>query len=355
MARHVADLAAGLARRGWSVEVAAQPGSLVAAAMEQPGMTVHELEMARRPGPADLAAARRLRSLDRRGDYDLVHAHSSKAGGLVRAALPRSRRFVYTPHCFAFAAQMPAVERGLYWAAEQALVPRTRAIVAVSEWEARAGRRLLGAAGRLRLIENGVRACAEPEPHAGLREFAAGRPLAGMISVLRPQKAPLLAVEAMGRLASGGSPPGRLAIVGNGELAGEVESEIARRDLGEHVRLFPFEGDGETYLHALDLVVMPSLWESLPLGLLEAMRCGRPVLAAAVGGVPEALEDGRTGALVPPGEPERLADALGRLLADRGRLERLGRAARQEADRRFDVETMIARTADLYAELAGAR
>src|SRR3954454_13924248 len=120
VAEHVRLLSGGLRDLGWHVEAAAPPGSTVEALGEE-GITVHELPMSRAPGPADLRAAVALRALDRRGRYDLVHAHSSKAGALVRLALPRPSRLVYTPNCLPFLGS-PGASRVLYRAIEQALV-----------------------------------------------------------------------------------------------------------------------------------------------------------------------------------------------------------------------------------------
>ena len=147
-----------------------------------------------------------------------------------------------------------------------------------------------------------------------------GEPLAGLISVLRPQKDPLLAVRAAARLEPGRD---RLAIVGNGELAEAVRSEIERLGVGERVRWFPFEGGVGRYLAALDVFVLPSAWEAFPISLLEAMACAVPVVATDVGGVGEAVEDGVTGRLVAPGDEAALAAALAELLGDgdlRGRM-----------------------------------
>lgn len=350
MAEHVRRLSEGLAGRGWRVEVAAPPGSAVGA-LAGHGIAVHELPMRRAPGPADAGAALALRRLDRRGRYDLVHAHSSKAGGLARLALPRARRLVYTPHCFAF---LGGSARALYRALEQALVPRTGALIAVSEWErGRAEAALRGAARRLHTVPNGVPPCEDAAPDAELRRFAGDLPLAGMVSVLRPQKDPLNLVAAAASLVERGRLPGRVAIVGNGELAEPVREEIARRQVDEEVRWFPYRGEVSPYLHALDLFVLPSAWESLPLGVLEAMRCGLPVLATDVGGVPEAVEHGRTGTLVPPRDAEALAEALETGLADRESGAKQGKYGRAKAETAFTSGAMVHATEGVYLECLG--
>jgi glycosyltransferase involved in cell wall biosynthesis len=354
VAAHVLQLAAGLRRRGWDVEVATPGTSGIVEPLRSAGVTVHDLPLVREPGPSDLAAARALRALDRERGYGIVHAHSSKAGALIRAALPDRRRLVYTPHCFAFAARFGAPQRLVYRAIEQLAAPRAGAIVAVCEWERReALRRLAGARSVVRHIEYGVEPRGYGRPDRALLEFKGDGPLAGMVSVLRPQKDPLLAVRAAHRLLSRGELPGRLAIVGNGPLEGSVRAEIDRLDLGEHVRWFPYRGDVAPYLAALDLFVLPSAWEALPLSVLEAMSCGIAVLATSVGGVPEAVRDGVTGRLVPRGDEEALAGALRDLLAAPARLRTMGFAGRMAYDPRFRVERMVSEIETLYGELLG--
>jgi glycosyltransferase involved in cell wall biosynthesis len=351
VAEHVSALVQGLSQRGFEVELATGPDSLIAAPLAAAGVAVHELPLERRPGAHDLAAARALRGLDASRHYELVHAHSSKAGAVARTGLPGRCRLVYTPHCFAFATPgFRTAQRLAYRAAEQALVPRSAAIVAVCEWEREQGRRSLRGAGRiLRTIENGVAPCPAAQPDPELVAFKGDSPLAGAVSVLRPQKDPLLAVKAAAAHVRGGG-PGKLAIVGEGELRGAVVAEIERQGVGEHVRWFPYRGDMGPYLAALDVFVLSSAWEALPLSVLEAMSCGLPVLATDVGGVAEAVSE-ETGRLVAHGDEGAMARALGELLADADLRRRLGDAGRARYQRRFRVERMLDELAGLYRGL----
>jgi glycosyltransferase involved in cell wall biosynthesis len=328
--QHVVQLAGELRRRGWDVEIAGSPGA--AATLERSGAPVHRLPFVRTPGVGDVRAARALRRLDAEHGYDLVHAHSSKAGALVRAALPRRRRLVYTPHCFAFEAGLGRA-RAAYWAAEQALVPRTGALIASSDWERRAAGRLLGA--RPHVIRYGVPPAAEVEPHPALA--AARRPVVGFLARLDPQKDPLAFVRAAHAV------DGTAVIVGNGSLAPEVQTS--------GVFHLPFEGRVERYLRGFDLYVLPSLWESLPIAVLEAMACGLPVLACDVGGTAEAVAEGVNGALVPPGDQEALVAALRRLTADPDGLRRMGDAGRERAEREFSIGRMTGEVEALYRDL----
>lgn len=354
MPAHVLALSEGLLERGWDVEVAAPAASPALQALRGMGVVAHPLRFSRAPQPGDLATAARLRALDRERRFAVVHAHSSKAGALVRAALPGAGRLVYTPHCFAFAASfgvLPGLQRGLYRIAEQALVPRTGAIVAVSEWERDEGRRRLrGSAQRIHVIHNGVPPCGSPAPDAELLAFRGDGRLAGSVCRLDAQKDPLTLVRAAAVLKRRGRLDFRVAVIGNGSLAGDVREEIGRLGLEGDVRAFPFRTRSADYLTALDAFVLPSLWESFPISVLEAMACSTPVIATRVGGTPEAVEDRVSGRLFAPGDPADLATVMDEVLHDPAQLASLGRGGRRAFDERFTLRGMVDAVARLYEQ-----
>jgi len=125
--------------------------------------------------------------------------------------------------------------------------------------------------------------------------------------------------------------------------------------VAEHVRFEGFCEDVPRLLGELDLLVLPSLWEGFGLVLLEAMAAGRPVVASAVGPIPEVVADGETGLLVPPEDPAALADAIVRVLLDADLAARLGGAGRRRVERFFGIERMVAQTDAVYQELLGGR
>jgi glycosyltransferase involved in cell wall biosynthesis len=349
---HVACLAAGLPGHGWAVDVVAPSGSPFLGRFRAAGATVHEVDWPSAPGPADAAVAARLRRLDRRAGYDVVHAHSSRAGVLTRVALPDRRRLVYSPHCFSFAAGFSTSTRYVFRGIEQVLIPRTAALIAASEWEAALARRQLrGADRRLRVVRYGVDAIGGGDVDGELLRFKDGLPLAATICRLEPQKDPLTLVRAAAALRVAASSPWRLAIVGNGSLAAEVDAEIERLGLAGIVRRLPFRDGPQRYLRAVDVFVLPSRWESLPIAILEAMAAGLPIVGTRVSGVPEAVDDGHDGRLVEPGEPAQLADALRELLANPGLRAEYGAAARRKARERFGLDRMIREIAAIYDDL----
>jgi glycosyltransferase involved in cell wall biosynthesis len=352
VAEHVLQLALGLAERGWEVEVAGAADAVLWPAVAGRGVPLHLLPFVHgyRKPTSDVRVLSRLVPLLRRGRYDLVHCHSSKAGASGRVAAGLSGiPVIYTPHGFAFKAGHPLV-RGAFRLIERALAPRARRIVCVSEDE----RRLAAAAGlagdgRLRVIRNGCRACEAVEPDAALEALRAEGPLAATVTVLRPEKGVDVFLEAVPLILER-MPEARLAVVGSGSEEAALR-ERARSLAGEpRFRFLAFEPPAARHLRAIDVFVMASLREGLPIGVLEAMACGVPQVATAVGGTPEAVT-ADTGVLVPPSDPAAVAEATVRLLRDPELRRRMAEASRRRHAQAFTVERMVGETEALYREV----
>jgi len=129
-------------------------------------------------------------------------------------------------------------------------------------------------------------------------------------------------------------------------------AEAERAGVADRVAFTGFR-PAETVLGALDVFVLPSWIEGMPITVLEAMAHRKPVVATPVGGTPELVVDGETGLLVPPRDPEALAEALRSLVADPKRARRLGEAGYARVAERFTVERMTTRVLEVYDEVAG--
>jgi glycosyltransferase involved in cell wall biosynthesis len=146
----------------------------------------------------------------------------------------------------------------------------------------------------------------------------------------------------------------RLVIAGSGPCASELKDLSTRLRIAEVVE-FPGEvRDVPKLLRKASMFVLPSITEGLPLTVLEAMASGLPVVATAVGGVPEAVEDGVTGALVPSGEPIALADAVLHVCSDTDKARAMGLSGRLRAETLFDVRRMVSQYEVAYAEILRA-
>lgn len=142
-------------------------------------------------------------------------------------------------------------------------------------------------------------------------------------------------------------------LVGDGPLRAALAETIAGLHGGQRVHLAGNRRDVSDLLAASDLFVLPSLWEGLPMALLEAMATGLPVVATRVSGSAQAVVDGESGLLVPAADVERLSKAIGTLLDDPAQARRMGRAARERVERSYSARTQAARHAELYRRAAG--
>jgi glycosyltransferase involved in cell wall biosynthesis len=172
----------------------------------------------------------------------------------------------------------------------------------------------------------------------------------GMVANLRPVKEPQLLIHAAGQLA-GRYPELEFHIAGEGELRPDLERLIVQLRLQDRVRLHGRVTDIPRFLGDIDLAVLCSRSEGASNALLEYMAAGRAIVATAVGGTPQLLEDGVHGLLVPPGKVESLAAALGRLLDEPDLAMRLATAARQRVHERHDARTRARRYETFYAKL----
>jgi glycosyltransferase involved in cell wall biosynthesis len=142
----------------------------------------------------------------------------------------------------------------------------------------------------------------------------------------------------------------RVWLVGDGPLRSELEQYVAKENLGSIVQFLGYRSDVPEILQASDVFVLPSRYEAMPISLLEAMAAGLPCVVTSVGDNAKIVEDGTTGIVVPPENPEALATALRKMLADSEMRQAMGEAARKKAQE-YSVERMAARIAEVYEEL----
>lgn len=177
-----------------------------------------------------------------------------------------------------------------------------------------------------------------------------GCTVVGTVARHFPQKGLETLLEAAARVAEV-HPHVRFLMVGDGPLTGTLKRMA--RELGLHgrVRFAGFREDIPEVLAAMDIFVLPSLWEGLPNSIIEAMLSEKPVIATSVCGIPEEVDDGVTGFLVPPQDPRRLAGALIRLLEKPGMREAMGKRGRKKALTLFSADAMVRNYDDFYTHL----
>jgi glycosyltransferase involved in cell wall biosynthesis len=222
-------------------------------------------------------------------------------------------------------------------------------VICVCEAEREVAKRV-GPARRTRVVYNGIEPLVEAAPDPKVADLAQGGPLVCTVAELQAPKGVTSLIAAMPAILEA-APAARLAIAGDGVERTPIERQIAELELGERVALLGSIDNVAGLLSAADVFVQPGWSESFPYSILEAMSLGLPIVATAVGGVGEAIEDGVTGRLVPPQDAERLAAAVVDLLSNRGRANELGEAGRERMMSRFRFRPMIEKTIGVYREI----
>ncbi len=282
-----------------------------------------------------------LLALMRRERPQIVHVNSSKAGvlGRLAAAVTRVPVRLFTVHGWAFSAST-GVHGWVYRTADRLVRPLTTLTICVSENDRRAGiaARTCDPA-RTVVIHNAVDVAAAPRArHAG------EMPLIITVGRLQAPKDFQTFVRALALL----TPTPHAVVVGDGPARQPLQAEIHRLGLELNVQLLGERRDVPELLAGADIFVLSSASEGLPVSIIEAMAAGLPVVASAVGGVPELVVEGETGLLAPPGDVAALAAAIERLAGDRELRLQLGSAARLRAETHFDLRFFHRAHVDLY-------
>jgi glycosyltransferase involved in cell wall biosynthesis len=331
--------ASAFAKRGFRVLIACQPGSQLGIEAQHRGLSIRPLAM---PRAFDLWACWRLRRLMRREGVDLVHTHSSIDAWLagfaakslhlpvvrsrhVSIVVKRRRNFVYNALCDRIISSGEAIRQVLITAGvdPDKIVP-IPAGVDVTQFHPA----VLPAAVR--------------------QEFGINAPVIGTVAMFRHSKGHHVLLQAVPEILRS-EPRAVFLWVGDGVGRSSLQQDITTAGLQESVHLTGFREDVAGCLAAMDIVVLPSIKsDGVPQVVLQALAMHKPVVASAVGGIPEVIYHQRTGVLVPPNDPQALAEAVVQVLHNPQSAADWARAGGQLIDAHYALEHMIDRTAAVY-------
>lgn len=341
-------LMSGLGEAGVSVELAAPPDSEIYRRTRHLNVPFHAVPAR---GSVDVASAFRLRRVLTRGQFDVIHSHASHAHGVaflacvgMRAKPLRvvSRRVDFPVSTNRFSALKYhrgadlylAISSGVKKALEEGGVPR----------------------GKIRLVPSGIdldkfktvvdNSYVKPE-----FRIAPDAPVVGNVAALAPHKSQADLILAA-KIVTAKIPEAKFLIVGEGKLKKQLQSLIEEKGLEGSVRLTGFREDPLEIMSTFTCFVLSSRLEGLGTSVMDAQAMGIPVVATETGGVPDIVQHDETGLLVPPGDPEKLAEATIRLLEDAGLRQRLTANALAQS-RGYDYHNMVYKTLDAYQEHAG--
>ncbi len=345
---HCVLLSRELARRGHRVTLLCWPNSAIAREVaDDPGIEVVTSDLHRWP----TAELKRVASIVHQREVDVIHAHNSRAQffaillrwmtGVPSVATANSRHFQ------------------LHWMFNDR-------VIAASEANRRYQRRFnFVRASRIETIHNFIdHRCFDQVPPEARGEVRASlgidddsTPLLGAIGNVIPRKGMAHFVDALPQIVEE-VPQARLAVVGSTgdtKYVEQVKSKARRLGIERAMIWTGHRRDIARLMAALDIFVLPSLEETLPLSILEAMAARLPVVATAVGGVAECVSDQRTGLLVPPADSASLAEAVLKLLHDPSKRRQLGQAGRERVLKEFSVESQVREIENALARTAKLR
>lgn len=312
--------------------------------------------------PRDLRAYSALRRIFRELKPDIVHTHTSKAGFLGRLAAGGSgAKVVHTPHGHLLYGYYDIPRTRLFLAAERFAARFTDGFIALTEGERResveAG---IGRPEQWAVAHSGVD-LPENQPGVSRKELGvpAGRLVIGTVARLERVKGVEYFVKAAGALKKILGPMNPFfLVVGDGGECSRLYGLARAAGIMDDCLFAGFQKDVYAYLSAMDIYVQPSLNEAMGRTLLQAQHMGLPVVASRVCGIPDVVREGRTGMLVKPGSPERIAAAVAKLAREGALRAAMGRAAaaftreKDAAGRpRFGPEAMNAAIYDFYGRI----
>lgn len=353
--KHVHALIDGMAQRGVSVAYVHSDTSVDAtfraeiAGLRERCVLVEALPIRKRPHASDFANVAAVFRWLREHRIDVVHGHGAKAGLYARmAGRAAGVRVVYTPHGGSVHAMFNPVERAGYRSVERMLRGCTDAFVFESVYSARG---LLGQSPspRVRWLVNPNGIAAQPPARAGGPHGRAPARI-GVFGMLREEKGQDLAIRAIGRLARGGRGV-ELHLYGEGPQRAGLEALAEQLGCASMVIFHGDVDDAASLMPGMDLVVVPSRFESFGYAAVEALAQGVPTIAAEVGGLPEILGEGLAELLYPGADEQALAAKIAWFLDHRESVRAMVGAHAALLRERFSQARMVDRVVELYSSL----
>jgi glycosyltransferase involved in cell wall biosynthesis len=324
--------------------------------IEQMGIPVISLHRMKKH-QFDYGIIREIKALILQEKIVLVHTHLYDGGkyGRIAARMAKVPGIIHTAH------NIYIKRRTKYHLINRILASFTGRIIAVSE----AVKESLVRYDRInrnkiQVIYNGIDLTGFDGPFSpkdiraglgiGAEEF-----VIGVIARLEEQKGHRFLLEALSQLPESPASCLKILIVGDGQLRSVLEAETKKRGLSSKVFFLGTRKPITPILKALDLFLLPSLWEGFSMAILEAMAAGVPVIATRVGGAGEVIASGRDGLLIPPGDAQSLAKAIQDVLEHRDKYKEMARNGRERVRQHFSQEQHMMALQTLYLQVLGEK
>lgn len=307
--------------------------------------------------PFDIRKWKQVRQVLEMEEIDILHAHGTRANSnTFWSARQLGIPIIYTVHGWSFHPDQQPLVKKLRIMGEKLLTKNSDVTVCVSHSNLNDGKQLFDLS-RATVVNYGINATKfNPDgQYKDIRsEFNIPKDvlLVGYIARITIQKDPFTLIKAIHQIPAGINI--HFLIVGDGELKDKMVKLAQELNIQHRITFVPFRQDVPAILHAIDIYCLPSLWEGLPIGLLEAMAMRKAVVASAIDGTKEAIASGKNGLLIPPSSPEKLAEALILLAKDEALRQRLSLEAYATVAATYNVEEMTRHVESLYNKVLSA-
>jgi glycosyltransferase involved in cell wall biosynthesis len=359
--RHVFDLATAMKDKGHDVAVALGGDGILRTRLEAAGIYTHSIARLGRdisPGK-DAGSIKEIISIIRHRKPDILHLHSPKAAGLgaVAGRLLRVRKIVYTVHGWTFNETRPIRERALIVFFSWLTMLLCTKTILLSEREYAQARMFPGVRAKIILASPGIKlpvfmsidgARQTLAKHINMDIGEFGKKIViGTIAELHPNKGLTYLIDAFASVAIQ-YPQTILIIIGNGDQQAALHLLIKEKKLERQVFLAGYIDHAAEYLKAFNISVLPSIKEGLPYAILEAGSASLPIVATTVGGIPEVIEDMRSGVLVQPRNTRELAHAISFMIEHPEERRKYGTTLKERVTTQFSLEKMVERVEAIY-------
>lgn len=348
--RSVLDLVRQL-RNTYTISVAAGGSGSLFEHLKEIGVKTHPLNSLERDINLfkEVVGFFRLLKLIKRERPDVIHLHSPKVGGLgaVVARILGVKRIVYTAHGWAFFENRPLYQKVLIRLFSYLTILFAHYVIAVSKKDAQAFSGWPFVQKKIVYIPNGI----APSEKVSTRNEAlekmdivneGSRMVIGTIAELHRNKGLSYLVEAAARVKEA-----LFIIIGSGEEKAALEESIKKHRLEDTVILAGYRDNASQFLSAFDIFILPSLKEGLPYAILEAGRNGTAVVASNIGGIPDVIQNGESGILIPPKNSEAIVSAIETLREETIR-NKMGAYLQQRVKTLFSLDQMVEKTVAVY-------
>lgn len=348
---HVLDLVEELDKELYDIVVLSFTDGPMISRLQEMGIKTHVIKTEK---PFDFTKWQKVKKLLKAEKIDILHAHGTRAfSNTFWAAKKLGLPIIYTVHGWSFHADQPSLIKTYRTLGEKLLVGKSDITICVSENNLKEGQQLFDMPHG-KVIKNGI----------NLQKFNKGNSfkdiraelgiakdviLVGYIARITVQKDPFTLIKAIATLPDALNM--HFLMVGEGDLKEEALQLAAELKVLPRITFVDFRQDVPDVLNAVDIYCLPSLWEGLPIGLLEAMAMGKAVVATAIDGTKEVIHHMENGLLIPPSSADKLAEAFALLATDEDLRSSLGTKAQQTIQEYYNVANMTRQVEKLYQQV----